>query len=140
MARQIILLIEPEATLCELLLLCLRKLGDWTVFPAASMGAGWDWLMVQQPDVIVLDVATSEEDSRRFIDDLSHNLATASIPVVLLVSHATWLSAGHSDQVVGMIAKPFNPVTLPIEMASLLGWPLICDLSPPPPNLEAGTG
>lgn len=125
MAR-VILLIEPEAIVCEVLLICLRKLGGWTVIPVASIQAGLDWLITQHPDVIVLDTSVVEEDSLSFIQALSHNVATANIPLLLLINHATWLTSHNLqvDQVVGTIAKPFNPMTLPLEVAHLLGWSL----------------
>jgi len=136
MANQVILLIEPEVILCEVLLVCLRKLGHWTVIPVASIQAGLEWLINQQPDVIVLDTAVLEDDNLRFIQDLSCNPLTANIPILLLINHATWLTSHNlqADQVVGMIAKPFNPITLPLEVAHLLGWSLGGDRCPLPPK------
>jgi CheY-like chemotaxis protein len=137
MAYPVILLIEPEAVVRELLLLCLGKLGGWNVIPAASVQVGWAWLKAQQPDAIVLDTAVPESDRLTFIQALSGNISTASIPVLLLINHAAWLNSDSvgSGPVVGAIAKPFNPTTLPIEVAHLLGWRLACDLAAPSPTL-----
>ena len=131
---QVILLIEPDAIVCEVLLICLRKLGGWTVISVASIQAGLDWLMSQHPDVIVLDTSVVEADSLSFIQALSCNTLTANIPILLLINHATWLTSHHLqvDQVIGTIAKPFNPITLPLEVAHLLGWSLGCDRCPLP--------
>jgi CheY-like chemotaxis protein len=131
---QVILLIEPEALVCEVLLVCLRKLGGWTVIPTTSVQAGLDWLVHQKPDVIVLDTADLEDDSLCFIQDLNRNASTANIPVLLLSNHATWLTSRslQTHQVAGTIAKPFNPITLPLEIAHLLGWHLDCDRCPLP--------
>lgn len=126
MANQVILLIEPEAIVCEVLLVCLRKLGGWTVIPASSIQAGLDWLMSEQPDVIVLDASVLEDDLLSFIQDLSRNTSTAEVPILLLINHATWLTSHNhqADQVVGTISLPFNPITLPLTVAHLLGWSL----------------
>jgi CheY-like chemotaxis protein len=131
---QVILLIEPETIVCEVLLVCLRKLGGWTVIPASSIQAGLDWLRSQQPDVIILDTSVLEEESLRFIQALSHNAATAQIPILLLINHAAWLTSRKlkATQVIGTIAKPFNPITLPLEVAHLLGWSLGYDRCPLP--------
>jgi CheY-like chemotaxis protein len=88
-------------------------------------------VQAQPPDVIVLDGAVLEDDSPHYRKELSDRLTTVDVPIVLLIHHALWLTSEYplKSQVVGAISKPFNPLTLPIDIAHLLGWRLACDLN-----------
>lgn len=137
MPKRVILLLEPDEVVRELLLVCLDSLGGWTVIASASTHASWDEVQAQACDVILLDEAVLEDDSPYFLKELSDNLTTVDIPIVLLIHHALWLTSEHPPEspIVGAIAKPFNPLTLPIEIAHLLGWQLACDLNSCPSKL-----
>jgi len=131
MLKRVILLIEPDEVVRELLLVCLGTLGGWTVTSVATTQGIWDNVKAQPPDVIVLDGAVLEDDSPHYRKELSDRLMTVDVPIVLLIHHALWLTSEHppGSPIVGAIAKPFNPLTLPIDIAHLLGWRLACDLN-----------
>jgi len=139
MLKRVILLIEPDEVVRELLLVCLNNLGGWTVISSASTQENWDGVKAQACDVILLDGAVLEADSPHFLKDLSDSLMTVDIPIVLLIHHALWLTSEHppGSPIVGAIAKPFNPLTLPIDIAHLLGWRLACDLDSHPSKSAA---
>ena len=58
------------------------------------------------------------------MNKIRNNPETQAIPVVLLSAKARWLNSQilRQYQVAGVILKPFNPVTLPAQVAPLLGW------------------
>ena len=68
-------------------------------------------------------------DSFMFLEKLRNNPETQAIPIVLLSAKARWLDSQilQQYQIAGVILKPFDPVTLPVQIATLLGW----DFSPP---------
>jgi CheY-like chemotaxis protein len=118
-----ILVIDDEDNIREVVHACLHNLAGWEVFEAAS---GWEGLVKakeEQPDAILLDWMMPEMSGLEFLEHLQKIRMNRAIPIVLLTakSHldlARLLKYG----VVELIAKPFNPITLPRQIAAVLGW------------------
>lgn len=121
-----VLLVDDEVHVREVVEACLIDLGGWDVYSVASVQEGLDRLVSVQPDAIVLDLAMPGLDGFAFLQKLRANPATQSIPVVLLTARARWLTLKQLQSlgVVGVMAKPFNPVLLPTKIAKILGWSL----------------
>ncbi|MBE9230026.1 response regulator [Phormidium sp. LEGE 05292] len=119
-----ILLIDYEASVREVLQVCLSEIGGWNVIAAASFEEGLALLPTQKLDAIIMDNFTGKRDSTRFIQKLKANPLTQSIPILLITHKASWYSRQHLQDmsVVGAIAKPFDPVCLPAKVSQLLGW------------------
>lgn len=126
LSDKIILCIDDEASVRELVQVCLNDLAGWTVITVPSAQSGLRWLTTGKPDAILLDVFMPGMDSTTFIYRLQASPFTRSIPVILLTGYAGWFSSQKLQQlgVLKAIAKPFNPVTLPMAIAQTLGWPL----------------
>lgn len=124
MAAKTILLIDDEASVRELVQVCLSDLAGWSVTTVASAQEGLKQLLAQHPDAILLDVLMPGMDAITFVQRLHENPATASIPVILLTVRARWFTAQKLQQlgIVEAIAKPFNPITLPDTIADALRW------------------
>jgi CheY-like chemotaxis protein len=123
-AKQI-LLIDSEVNVRAVVQTCLSTLGGWTVFIAESTQDGLSQAIQKQPDLIILDIAVSEPmNGLELLELLKTHPATQSIPIVLLSAEARWLNMQRLQPlgVIGAIAKPFNAVTLPTQIANLLGW------------------
>jgi CheY-like chemotaxis protein len=77
-------------------------------------------------DAILLDTPNLEMDGITFIQKIKNDPFSASIPVIFITAKAkNFLS--HKLQAVGIsgvIAKPFNAMTLPIQVAGILNWTL----------------
>ncbi len=62
---------------------------------------------------------------------LRRNPETQAIPVVVLSAEARWIDSQilRQYQIAGIILKPFDPVTLPIQIMKMLDWDSmpICD-------------
>ncbi|WP_292762355.1 response regulator [Nostoc sp. NOS(2021)] len=119
-----ILLIDDELNVREIVKFCLQDLAGWNVVTADSPLAGLQNAIHYSPDAIVLDISIRDVDSFQFMNKLRNNPETQAIPVVLLSAKARWLDSQilRQYQVAGVIPKPFNPVTLPAQVATLLGW------------------
>ncbi|WP_448269540.1 response regulator [Nostoc sp. DSM 114159] len=119
-----ILLIDDELHVREIVKFCLQDLAGWNVVTADSPLEGLQNAVHHTPDAIVLDISIHDLASFEFMNKLRNHPETQAIPVVLLSAKARWLDSQilRQYQVAGVILKPFNPVTLPSQVAQLLGW------------------
>ncbi|NJO43368.1 MAG: response regulator [Cyanobacteria bacterium CRU_2_1] len=124
MSTRQILVIDDEANVREVVQACLRDLGGWDVLEAASGREGLIKAAEEQPDAIVLDLMMPGMDGFAVLRQLQLNPMVQSIPVVVLTAKTYLIERRQFAQfgVVEAIAKPFNPVMLPIQIAKALGW------------------
>lgn len=124
MAAKSILLIEQEASLAEILQICLSEFGGWKVVLSNSIQKGIDLCMANPPDAILLDTSTAEIDALIFVEQLKQHSMTQAIPILLITARANWFTPIQLNQMgfAGAITKPFNPFTLPAQIADTLGW------------------
>ena len=89
--------------------------GGWEVILAASGSEALSLAATHQPDLILLDVMMPGMDGLTTFTNLRQSDVTREIPVVLVTAkalrreHEQYLNLG----VEGVIAKPFDPMTLP---------------------------
>lgn len=126
MATRRVLIIDDEMGVQEVVRGCLEDIAGWEVITANSGLEGLSKVTMEQPNAIILDVRMPEMDGLTVLQQLKSNPKTCTIPVVLLTSEA---SLTQSDEplaldIVGIIAKPFNPIALVDQVASLLRWSL----------------
>jgi CheY-like chemotaxis protein len=76
------------------------------------------------PEAILLDVMMPGMDGPTTVERLREDPATATIPVILLTAKVqpSELRAWERLDLAGVIAKPFDPMTLASKVAALLGW------------------
>lgn len=122
MSRSRLLLIDDEADIREVAALALETIGDYEVLTAANGLEGIERAVAAQPDAILLDVMMPGLDGPSTLERLKARQETRNIPVVFLTakvrpSDRQYLTA---LGVRGIIAKPFNPLTLAEEVAELL--------------------
>ena len=125
-ASKRILLIDDEPDVQRVVQTCLEKLTQWTVIIAASGEEGLLKVIAEQPDVILLDIMMPEIDGYMFLDALWAKPEMQFIPVVFLTAQAGLLEPHRYETlgVKGIIAKPFDPLTLHRAIASALNWDL----------------
>ncbi len=122
MARKI-LIIDDEDDIREVAALSLESVAGWDVIMASSGAQGLACAAEQKPDAILLDVMMPDMDGPATFRELRRNPATARIPVLLLTAKVQG-----SDQrlfadlgVEAVLFKPFDPLTLSAQIASVLG-------------------
>lgn len=122
--KRTVLLVDDEDDIREVAQLSLEMVGGWHVLAAPSAAEGIRLAVAEVPDAILLDVMMPEMDGPTAFQQLRSDPRTSRIPVVLLTAktqaaeRSRFLDLG----VEAVIAKPFDPMTLPAEVASALGW------------------
>ena len=124
MATKQILVIDDEDDIREVAQVSLEMIGNWGVSMARSGQEGLTKAEAEQPDAILLDVLMPDMDGPSTFQQLQKTPAICHIPVILVTAKVQ-----ASDQrrfaglgVKGVIAKPFDPLTLADQVATTLGW------------------
>lgn len=123
MSRRV-LLIDDEHDIREVAVMSLETMTNWTVLQASGGEEGIAAAVAEHPDVILLDVMMPGMDGPTTYEHLRGHDATRSIPVIFLtakvqgVDHRRFAALG----VQGVIAKPFDPLTLADQVAARVGW------------------
>lgn len=121
---QRILIVDDEEDLRAVAQLSLELMRGWEVSAASSGAEAVRRAAEELPDAILLDVMMPEMDGPTTLLRLRENPATREIPVLLLtakVQEADRTRLSHLG-VAGVLTKPFDPLTLPDEVAGALGW------------------
>lgn len=124
MPEKRILVIDDELNLCIIIQACLQNLGGWETLTALSAQEGLAIAQTQHPDAILLDVMMPDMDGLTLFQELQNSSATSTIPVIFFTAkvQSTDLDQFAKLGVAGVIAKPFDPLTLAKQVASTLGW------------------
>jgi two-component system, OmpR family, response regulator len=122
MSRRL-LLVDDAQDIRAIACLSLERIGDWTVVPAASGQAALEALAGGAPfDAVVLDVMMPGLDGPNTLERMRDGALAPEVPVVFLTAkagegeRARLLSLG----AIGVIAKPFDPLTLSEELRRIL--------------------
>ncbi len=117
-----ILLVDDDPDLLRVAQLSLRNVGHWNVQLARS---GCEALAVarqSRPDLIVLDIMMPGMDGPQTLAALRQEPGCEQIPVIFLTAKVQpqdfhkYIKMG----AVGVLIKPFDPMTLPDEIRQLL--------------------
>ncbi len=102
----------------------LELVGGWDVSAAGSGREGLAEAKSGQPDAILLDVMMPDMDGPETFQRLQADEATRHIPVILLTAKVQATDRLRFDTlgVSGVLAKPFDPMTLPGQVAEVLSW------------------
>lgn len=102
--------------------LALSSVGGWKTFVAPSGVEALVQAEKNTPDVILLDVMMPRMDGPATLEALRANEATALIPVIFCTAKAQRHEVEHlrSLGAVGVIAKPFDPMTLAQQVSALV--------------------
>ena len=119
-----VLVVDDDPLLREVAKAALEMVGGWQVLTAGSGPEAQAVVGEHRPDALLLDVMMPGQDGPTTVVAMQRDPRTRDIPVVFLTAKAGAAAAGDSTgtPVVGVIAKPFDPMTLSVEVARLLGW------------------
>src|SRR5207247_4983585 len=119
-----LLVIDDEEDIREVASLTLELKEGWDVVAAGSGAEGLKLARGGVPDAILLDVMMPDMDGPTTLRLLRHMPETRSIPVIFFTAKVQaadrrrYLSMGVS----GVIAKPFDPLTLGRSICECLSW------------------
>ena len=123
MKKALILAVGDEPPILRLLRPTLHT-NDVAVVTAADGDGAVAAVEQHHPDLILLDVMMPDMDGPSTFQQLRSDPGTSSIPVVLLTAKVQ--GADHRRfaelNVDGVLAKPFDPMTLASQVAETLGW------------------
>jgi len=119
-----ILVVDDEEMILEIIQACLEDLVGWVILVANS---GWKalHLVATEPlDAVLLDVSMPEMDGIEILKRLQHHPAIRQIPVILITAKvlATEQALFSQYNIAGLITKPFDPMSLHQQVASILDW------------------
>ncbi len=121
MSFEHVLIVDDEEHIRRIAELSARNVGGWRVSQASSGSEGIALAAELQPDLILLDVMMPGMDGPDTLAKLRAGEATRGIPVIFLTAKVQareierYLALG----AIGVIAKPFDPMTFPDEVRRL---------------------
>ena len=123
MSRRI-LVVDDDAMLREVAQTALELVGGWQVSTAQSGTQAQQRALTDRPDVILLDVMMPGVDGPSTVLALRADPATRDIPIIFLTAKVPSEDLGEWRELglAGVIPKPFDPMTLATDIASMLGW------------------
>jgi CheY-like chemotaxis protein len=121
--RTRLLLVDDEDAIRAVARMSLERLGGWAVVPVVSGQAALEAAVDDGPfDAVLLDVMMPGLDGPATLQRLREGPLRAEVPVVFLTAktgeaeRARLCSLGAA----GVIAKPFDPMSLPAELEQIL--------------------
>ncbi|NJM75131.1 MAG: response regulator [Acaryochloridaceae cyanobacterium RU_4_10] len=119
-----VLIIDDDTAIRIVVKISLSKLGGYDVLDASSGLEGLAIALQEHPDAIILDLAMPKMNGFEVLQQLQQNPLTQTIPVVLLTANADQVQRGGVVPIgiVDTIAKPFDALTLPHQVAAACGW------------------
>ncbi len=122
MSQKRILLVDDENDIREVAAISMQAVGGWQVSSASGGREAVAKALAEQPDAILLDVMMPDLDGPATFKLLQEDDRTRDIPVILLTAKAQAADRRSFDElgVAGVLSKPFDPMSLPDQVAALL--------------------
>ncbi len=119
-----VLVVDDDDVIREVAKVALEVVGGWQVISVGNGADAQEIARSEQPDVVLLDVMMPGMDGPRTAASLHDDPATRAIPVVFLTAKLADPDTMNTSErnLAGIIAKPFDPMTLAAEISRLLGW------------------
>ncbi|MDR7380635.1 response regulator [Promicromonospora iranensis] len=123
MSRRL-LVVDDEEAIRDVIRIGLEAVTEWTVDVATDGAQAIALCRADPPDAVLLDVMMPAMDGPTTFTRLQDDPRTRSIPVILLTAKVQPAERRRYEDlpVAGVLAKPFDPLALPDEIAGLLGW------------------
>jgi CheY-like chemotaxis protein len=121
-----ILIVDDEDDIRAIVQAALEELGGWQTLGAASGAEALKLAQQEAIDAILLDISMPDMDGFALFEQLQAHPDTRGVPVIVLTSKVLARDRTHFTtlNVAGLITKPFNPLTLAQQIATLLHWSL----------------
>ncbi|MBU8900767.1 hypothetical protein DRW03_35795 [Corallococcus sp. H22C18031201] len=117
-----VLLVDDEDDIRTIGQLSLSRVGGWQTVLASSGAEALEKAASESPDLILLDVMMPGMDGPTTFGKLRAQSSTATTPIIFMTAKiqkqevARYLELG----ALGVIGKPFDPMTLPQEIRKLV--------------------
>ncbi|WP_123816471.1 response regulator [Myceligenerans xiligouense] len=123
MSRRI-LVVDDEDAIRDVVRTSLEMVAGWQVDVAANGAEAVTLCGADPPDAVLLDVMMPTMDGPTTFARLQEDPRTRSVPVIMLTAKVQRAERRRYEGlgVAGVLAKPFDPLTLADHVAGLLGW------------------
>lgn len=117
-----ILMVDDEEDIRKVGLLSLKRVGKFEVVQAEDAITGLELARIEQPDLILLDAMMPGMDGPSALQVLKQDPKIRHIPVIFMTAKVQPQDIEHyrSLGAIGVISKPFDPLTLPAEIRQML--------------------
>lgn len=115
-------MVDDDPDIRKICSFALTKVGKWHVQLASNGLEALELAEKERPDVVLLDVMMPGMDGPTTLGKLREIPSMADVPVILMTAKVQtheiekYLNLG----ALGVIAKPFDPMTLPDEIRTLV--------------------
>ncbi|MER8226242.1 response regulator [Streptomyces sp. NPDC094143] len=120
-----ILVVDDQTDIREIVRMSLERFAGWTVLTASDGAEAVRLARTETLDGVLLDVMMPGTDGPATVSLLRAHPRATRLPILLLTAK----EMTHDDQpmtrqldIDGVVAKPFDPLTLADTIRSLLGW------------------
>ncbi|WP_159798324.1 response regulator [Puerhibacterium puerhi] len=119
-----VVVIDDDASIREVAALALSAVGGHEVSTAGDGAEGLELAGRVRPDAILLDVMMPVLDGPTVLARMREVETLRDVPVVFLTAKVGAQDISRLDGLgaVAVITKPFDPLTLPQQLADVLGW------------------
>lgn len=123
-ATKRILIVDDEEDIRAVVQVSLEEFGGWQTIAATSGAEGLQLAQSELPDAILLDISMPDVDGFQVCEALQNDPQTQKIPVVVLTAKVlpSDYQRFESLRVAGVITKPFDPMMIWEEIATILNW------------------
>ena len=121
MSRGRLLLVDDDDDIRAIARMSLTRVGGWEVVVAASAGEAEAAARETPPDAVLLDVMMPDVDGPATLERLRPLIGAAPVVFLTAKTQSADLERLKSLGAAGVIAKPFDPMRLADELASLIG-------------------
>ncbi len=115
-----ILLIDDEPDIRAVARVAIEVVAGWEFVEAESGSLGLALARDAMPDAALIDFMMPRMDGPATVNAFRADPQCSTIPLIFLTAKS--LGGSHDWLVDGVIAKPFDPLTLGHDIAQRLGW------------------
>lgn len=118
-----LLLVNDEDAIRTIAAISLERIGGWTVISASSGQAALEAAEDDGPfDAVLMDVMMPGLDGPSTLERMRDGVLPSQVPVIFLTAKVGDAERGRllSLGATGVIAKPFDPMTLPEDIRQIL--------------------
>ncbi|WP_193608734.1 response regulator [Nocardioides lijunqiniae] len=124
MTMPTVLVVDDDEMIRQLTEMSLESVNGWTVLTAGGGGEAIEMARRHHPDAMLLDMMMPDMDGLTTFQHLQDDETTRDIPVILFTAKSTVGQQQPWDgyAISGVIAKPFDPMSLGDQIAETLRW------------------
>ncbi len=121
MSRGRLLLVDDDEDIRTIARMSLERIGGWEVVAAASADEAEAAARAAAPDAVLLDVMMPDVDGPATLERLRPLIGAAPVVFLTAKTQPADLERLTSLGAAGVLAKPFDPMSLPAELAAIVG-------------------